>query len=147
MLAKVQRPLILIGDRVSQSPGAPFQVAKMAEQLGAPVYATSFSEVHIPSSHPHYMGTFDTSWLHRSMKERFDQADAILAIGTEMMTQSIPTPEPPFSGAPKIVHLDCSDWDIQRSYPVAVGVLCDIKTGLEELSLALDDAMSGSVMA
>ena len=144
VLAVAKIPLILIGDRVSQSPGAPLKVAQVAEQLGAPVYSTSFSEVNIPSSHPHYMGTFDTSWLHRSMKERFDQADAILAIGTDMMTQSIPTPEPPFTGVPKIVHMDCSAWDIQRSYPVSVGLLCDIHTGLEELSRALEDAMSGS---
>ena len=144
LLAQAQRPLILIGDRVSQSPGAPVEVARVAEQIGAPVYATSFSEVHIASSHPHYMGTFDTSWLHRSMKQRFDQADAILAIGTEVMVQSMPTPEPAFSGPPKLIHLDCSAWDIQRSYPVAVGVLGDIKAGLEELSLALDDAMTGA---
>ena len=78
------------------------------------------------------------------MKERFDQADAILAIGTDMMTQSIPTPEPPFTGPPKIVHMDCSAWDIQRSYPVSVGLLCDIHAGLEELLRALEDAMSGS---
>lgn len=144
VLAIAKNPLILIGDRVSQSPGAPLKVAEVAEQLGAPVYSTSFSEVNIPSSHPYYMGTFDTSWLHRSMKERFDQADAILAIGTDMMTQSIPTPEPPFTGPPKIVHMDCSAWDIQRSYPVSVGLLCDIQAGLEELLVALEDAMSGS---
>ena len=144
LLAHAQRPLMLIGDRVSQSPGAPQEVSRIAEQLGAPVYATSFSEVHIPSSHPHYLGTFDTSWLHRSMKERFDQADVILAIGTEVLVQSIPTPEPPFSGPPKLVHLDCSDWDIQRSYPVAAGVLGDIKASLEQLSEALSDAMTGA---
>ena len=144
LLAHAQRPLMLIGDRVSQSPGAPQEVSRIAEQIGAPVYATSFSEVHIPSSHPHYMGTFDTSWLHRSMKERFDRADVILAIGTEVLVQSIPTPEPPFSGPPKLVHLDCSDWDIQRSYPVAAGVLGDIKASLEQLSEALTDAMTGA---
>ncbi len=144
LLANSKRPLMLVGDRVSQSPGAPALVAQLAEQLGAPVFATSFSEVHLPSSHPHYLGTFDTSWLHREMKERFDAADLILAVGTEVMVQSIPTPEPPFSGPPKLVHVDCSDWDIQRSYPVAAGVLGDIAGSLEQLSTALSERMTSS---
>ena len=143
-LARAQNPIILIGDRVSQSPGAPLEVASIAEKLGAPVYATSFSEVHIPSSHPHYMGTFDTSWLHRHMKRRFDEADVVLAVGTELMVQSMPTPEPPFSGKPKIIHVDCSDWDIQRSYPISAGVLGDIQASLNQLSVALDDSMTGT---
>ena len=75
LLASAERPLMLVGDRVSQSPGAPALVARVAEQIGAAVLATSFSEVHLPSSHPHYLGAFDTSWLHRDIKERFDAAD------------------------------------------------------------------------
>ena len=144
LLSSAQRPLMLVGDRVSQSPGAPALVARMAEQIGAPVFATSFSEVHLPSSHPHYMGAFDTSWLHRDMKERFDAADLILAVGTEVMVQSIPTPEATFSGPPKLIHLDCSDWDIQRSYPVAAGVLGDIAGSLEQLSQALSERMTAA---
>jgi benzoylformate decarboxylase len=144
LLAQAQNPLILIGDRVSQSPGAPQLVARVAEQLGAPVLATSFSEVHMASSHPHYLGGFDGAWIHKPVLRRFEEADAILAIGTNLLTPSVPIPKPVFSGPPKTIHLDSSPWDIQRSYPVAAGLHCDIKTGLEELSLALDDAMSGS---
>ncbi len=144
LLSSAQCPLMLVGDRVSQSPGAPALAARVAEQIGAPVFATSFSEVHLPSSHPHYMGAFDTSWLHREMKERFDAADLILAVGTEVMVQSIPTPEPHFSGPPKLVHLDCSDWDIQRSYPVAAGVLGDIAGSLEQFSQALSERMTSA---
>ena len=129
---------------MSQSPGAPALVARVAEQIGAAVFATSFSEVHLPSSHPYYMGAFDTSWLHRDMKERFDAADLILAVGTEVMVQSIPTPEPHFSGPPKLVHVDCSDWDIQRSYPVAAGVLGDIAGSLQQLSQALSERMTST---
>ncbi len=146
LLAVAQRPLILIGDRVSQSPGAPQGVAQIATLLGAPIHAASFSEVHVASSHPHYMGTFDTSWLHRDMKRRFDQADLILVIGSDVLVQSMPTPEPTFSGVPKLIHLDCSDWDIQRSYPVAAGVLGDIAASLESLSDALSDAMTGAAV-
>ena len=58
------------------------------------------------------------------------------------MVQSIPTPEPHFSGPPKLVHVDCSDWDIQRSYPVAAGVLGDIAASLEQLSQALSERMT-----
>ncbi len=144
LLARARNPLIVVGDRVSQSPGAPHMVATLSEQLGAPVYATSFSEVHIPSSHPHFIGPFETSWLDLSMKRLFDESDAILAIGTDMLIQFIPTPEPPFSGTPRVIHVDSSDWAIQRSYPVAAGLLSDIGTGLEEVSHALDDLMSAS---
>jgi benzoylformate decarboxylase len=144
LLSAARRPLIVVGDRVSQSEGAPRLVAAVAEQLGAPVYATSFSEVHIPSSHPHFLGVFNTSWFHRTMKQRFDAADAILAVGTEMMTQSIPTPEPPIAGPVRLIHLDSSDWAIQRSYPVTVGLLGDIAVALGELSAALGAAMSAS---
>ncbi|MBM3925748.1 MAG: thiamine pyrophosphate-binding protein [SAR202 cluster bacterium] len=143
-LAGAKKPLMLIGDRVSQSPGAPYEVAKIAARLGAPIFATSFSEVHVPASDPHYLGAFDTSWLPLSLKRRFDEADAILAIGTDVLITTMITPEPPFSGKPKIIHLDCDDWAIQRSYPVAGAVLGDIKTSLEELGLALDDIMTGA---
>ena len=145
VLAQASDPLILVGDRVSQSPGAPFLVARLAEQIGAPVYApTTLSEVHIPTSHPHYLGSFETSWFDHRMKKRLDESDAVVAIGIDALIQFIPTPERPFSGPPKLVHVDSSSWAIQRSYPVAAGVLSDIKAGLEEITTALDGAMSAS---
>jgi len=143
ILSKSTNPIILVGDRVSQSPGAPILVAKLAEQIGAPVYApTTLSEVHIPTSDPHYLGTFETSWMDHKLKLRIDKADAVITLGIDALIQFIPTPERPFTGTPKIVHLDSSDWAIQRSYPVAAGVLCDIKTGLEELTEALSNTLT-----
>ena len=104
---------------------------------------TTLSEVHVPTSHPHYLGTFETSWFDHRMKKRLDESDAVVAIGIDALIQFIPTPERPFSGSPKLVHLDSSSWAIQRSYPVAVGVLSDISAGLEEIADALEQSMSG----
>jgi benzoylformate decarboxylase len=129
---------------VAQSVGAPSYVGKIAEQLGAGVFATSYSEVHMPNSHPHYMGTFDVSWLHSAMQRRLNEADVILAIGTDLLTSSIPIPEPALADKVQVVHLDSSQWAIQRSFPAVVGLWCDIRTGLDELTGALDAEMSGS---
>ena len=47
LLAQADNPILVIGDRVAQS-GAAGQVVRVAEQLGARVYATSFSEMNFP---------------------------------------------------------------------------------------------------
>ena len=144
VLGQAENPIIIIGDRVAQSAGAPSYVGKIAEQLGAVVLATSYSEVNIPNSHPHYMGTFDVSWLHSATKRRLNGADVILAIGTDLLTSSIPIPEPALDNKVQVVHLDSSQWAIQRSFPAVVGLWSDIKTGLVELTDALNTGMSDS---
>jgi benzoylformate decarboxylase len=144
VLGHAERPIIIIGDRVAQSSGAPYYVSKIAEQLGAAVFATSYSEVHISNSHPHYMGTFDVSWLHSATQRRLNEADVILAIGTDILTSSIPIPEPALGDKVQVVHVDSSEWAIQRSFPAVVGLWSDIRSGLDDLTSALDAEMSGS---
>ena len=55
LLASAENPVIVVGDRVAQA-GAVEQVVQVAEQTGARVLATSYSEVNFPTAHPQWGG-------------------------------------------------------------------------------------------
>ena len=55
LLASADNPVIVVGDRVAQA-GAVEQVVRVAEQTGARVLATSYSEVNYPTAHPQWGG-------------------------------------------------------------------------------------------
>ena len=133
ILKNSSKPIILIGDRVAQSIGAPDAIGKFASLLGAPVYALSYSEVNIPSSHPLYMGSVYTSWLSPRYKALIDKADVAIAIGADLVTQMMPTP-PVFSESTSLVHVDAHASEIGKTYTPKVGISGDIRVAVDELT-------------
>jgi len=141
LLAQADNPILVIGDRIAQS-GAAGQVVRVAEQLGARVYATSFSEMNFPTSHDLYGGILNTS--SPATGRLLAEADVVMAIGTDVFSSFLYVPEPFLGPQTKLIHLDNSSEELEKIYPTEVGILADPGAGLAELADALDQEMSAS---
>ena len=143
ILAGANDPVIVVGDRVSQS-GAIAEAVRVAELTGAPVYSASYSEVNFPSSHPQYLGGVRLGFPEAA--ETVGRADVVLAVG-RMMSAYYMFSEPAlrfFHPDAKLLHLDVDSAGVGTSLPTEVGLIADPKMGLAALADALDGTMSGS---
>ena len=127
ILRTAERPVIWAGGGVNIS-GAGQELTTFAERLGAPVVTTIEGRGSISETHPLSLG-FRTDRV--SGLEIFEEADAVLAVGTRFQNYatrvwSLPMPE-------KLVHVDVDPEVIGRNYPAAVAVVSDAKLGLEGL--------------
>ena len=127
ILRTAERPVIWAGGGVNIS-GAGQELTAFAERLGAPVVTTIEGRGSISEMHPLSLG-FRTDRV--SGLEIFEEADAVLAVGTRFQNYatrvwSLPMPE-------KLVHVDVDPEVIGRNYPAAVAVVGDAKLGLEGL--------------
>ena len=141
LLSQADNPVIVLGDRVAQSGGVQ-QMVQVAERLGARVYATSFSEVNFPTSHPLFSGTLNTS--SPATRKLLSGADVVLAVGANIFSSFLYVDVPFLDPTTKLVHLDSNTREVEKVYPTEVGVLADPATGLAELADALDQDMSAS---
>ena len=142
LMAKAENPLLLVGDRVAQS-GAVSEAVALAELIGARVHAGSFTEVNFPTSHPQYLGAVTWVWPGQRMATSFENVDVLIAVGTDLFPAFFYTSGPPIGRNTKIIHLDSKEWDIEKKYPVEIGMVGDPKAGLQDMAAALEDAMNG----
>ena len=77
LLAESKRPLLWVGAGASE--GAPL-VRKIAEHLGSPVVSSRSGKGILPARHPLSLGMFEARF--RPLKDRVDECDVILAVGT-----------------------------------------------------------------
>ena len=141
LLAQAENPVIVVGDRVAQSAAVP-QVVRLAEQLGAKVYAAAFSEVNFPTSHSLYGGMLNLN--NPATRQQFAGADVVLAVGANVFNSFLYVSEPFLNPSTKLVHLDSSFQEVEKIYATEVGILADPAAGAEELTGALEQDMSGS---
>ena len=143
LLAQAENPVIVIGDRVGQS-GAGAELVRVAEQLGAKVFASSYtySEISFPLNHGQYAGMLNLN--SSATRRQLAEADVLLAVGANVFSSFLYVAEPFISPGTKLVHLDNSLKEIEKVYPTDLGIPCDPKAGLDDLADALDQAMSAS---
>ena len=143
LLAQAENPVIVIGDRVGQS-GAGAELVRVAEQLGAKVYASSYtySEISFPLNHGQYAGMLNLN--SSATRRQLAEADVLLVVGANVFSSFLYVAEPFISPGTKLVHLDNSLKEIEKVYPTDLGIPCDPKAGLDDLADALDQAMSAS---
>lgn len=139
LLSQADNPVIVIGDRIAQS-GAVTEMVRVAEQLGARVYAAAFSEVNFPTSHPLYCGMLNLN--SPSTARQLADADVVLAVGANVFSSFLYVPEPFLAPHTKLVHLDNNAWEVEKVYPTEVSVLADPRAGLADLAEALDQDMT-----
>ena len=139
-LSQAENPVIVIGDRIAQSSAVP-EMVKVAELLGAKVYAAAYTEVNFPTSHSLFGGMLNLN--SAATRQQLASADVVLAVGTNVFSSFLYVPEPFIGPATKLIHLDSSAREVEKIYPTEVGILCDPKAGLEDLFQALDQDMSG----
>lgn len=140
LLADASRPLILVGDGVSQSGAVPELVA-LAELWGADVLGVDSSEVNIPASHPLSRGQTGHMFGQAS-QALVSGADAVLIVGTYLFPEVFPSLTSPFRPGTPIVHASLDPAEIAKNFPVDLGMVADPKHALAAIRGELAARMS-----
>lgn len=139
MLLSADRPVILVGQGVKYG-GAAEDLLKLAERLQIPVAASASGMGAIDSEHPLALGMVARNG-HYQANHASRQADVLLALGVRFddRTSSSWLPGYSFSIPPtRLIHVDIDPEEIGRNYPVALGLMADVRTFLRQLLDELD---------
>jgi benzoylformate decarboxylase len=145
MLAGAERPVILVGDGVSQS-GAQEELGRFADTLGAGVWGAMASELLLPWTHPLYCGLTGHMFGHASARI-VEDADAVVICGTYVFPDVFPLLTSPFRADAKVIHIDLDQNAIAKNHPVTLGLVSDPKLTLRLLAEALTDNMTATQKA
>ena len=143
VLAEAENPGILVGSRICEADAVDELVA-VAERLGAPVLhepATSHGRCSFPSRHPLF-GPLLPIWSP-DVRERLEEFDVLLVAGMKLMQQYIF--HQPVDALPehvRLVQFDDDQWELNKNYPLEVGVIGHPRPALGELNECLKKAMS-----
>lgn len=140
-LAAASNPALLVGDRVGQSDAAA-QAARLAETLGAKVYAVSYSQLNFPTSHPQFLGMISPAMPDG--RAALASADAVVAVGANVFPTYFHFPGRVLSAAATLIHIDSAPAEIGKSEPTDIGIHADPQVALVHLTDALESTMSGS---
>ena len=140
-LAAASNPALLVGDRVGQSDAAA-QAARLAETLGAKVYAVSYSQVNFPTSHPQFLGIISPAMPDG--RAELASADAVVAVGANVFPTYFHFPGRVLSADATLIHIDSAPSEIGKSEPTDIGIHADPQVALAHLTDALESTMSGS---
>jgi acetolactate synthase I/II/III large subunit len=138
LLLSAERPVILIGQGVKYG-GAAADLLALAERLSIPVASSASGIGGIDASHPLALGLVARNGgYHANHATR--QADVLLALGVRFddRTSSSWLPGYSFTIPPtKLIHVDIDPDEIGRNYPVALGLMADVRTFLRQVLGAL----------
>jgi len=130
LISAAQHPMILAGNGVVRS-GASAQLAEFAEKLNIPVANTFMAKGVIPFKHRCALGSAGLQ-ANDYVSCGFDQADVIICVGYDLVEYH------PYLWHPsrdrRIIHIDHSPAETDGHYPVAVGVVGDIKHSLDRIA-------------
>ena len=141
VLADASRPVIVVGDRLGKS-GGTAEAVRLAEALGARVYAVSYAEMNFPTGHPQFMGRVNPALPPG--RETLSQGDVVLAIGTNVFSGYFFISGPALGNDTRLIHLDSAYGEVGKSEPTEIGIIADPKVGLGQLCDAVDGTLSGS---
>jgi acetolactate synthase-1/2/3 large subunit len=139
MLLGAKRPVILVGQGVRYG-GAAAELLALAERLRIPVAASASGLGAIPSDHPLSLGLVSRGGVYQA-NHASRQADVLLALGVRFddRTSSSWIPGYSFTIPPtKLIHVDIDPEEIGRNYPVALGLMADVRTFLRQVLAELD---------
>jgi len=139
MLLAAERPAILVGQGVRYG-GACEELLRLAERLQIPVAASASGLGAIDTSHPLSLGLVARGG-HYQANHATRQADVLLALGVRFddRTSSSWIPGYSFTIPPtRLIHVDIDPEEIGRNYPVALGLMADVRTFLRQVHAELD---------
>jgi acetolactate synthase-1/2/3 large subunit len=139
MLLDAERPVMLVGQGVRYG-GAAEQLLKLAERLQIPVASSASGLGAIDTHHPLALGLVARAG-HYQANHATRQADVLLALGVRFddRTSSSWIPGYSFTIPPtRLIHVDIDPEEIGRNYPVALGLMADVRTFLGQLHAELD---------
>ena len=139
MLMDASRPLLMVGDRLSDDDAIEEAVA-LAELMGLPVYQARGAEVAFPTTHPQYMGGM--SLRVASQRAVLQRADLVLAVGSDPFEELFYWGDVILPPDSRLVHIDSDAGRIGRSEPTDVGIVGNCKLALADLLGALRERLS-----
>lgn len=134
---------ILVGSRVQEA-DAVQELVRLAERLGMPVISesgTTHGRLSFPCDHPLYAQGLPL-WSPE-VYQRLKPYDVLLVVGMDLLRQYV-YHEPPRAMPEhiRLVHLDEDPYQLNKNYPLEVGLIGDTKTGLAELDAAVEQWMT-----
>ena len=139
MLLAADRPVIVVGQGVCYG-GAAEELLALAEKLQIPVAASASGLGAIPVEHPLSLGLVQRGGTYQA-NHACRQADVLLALGVRFddRTSSSWLPGYSFTIPPtQLIHVDIDPEEIGRNYPVALGLMADVRTFLRQLLAELE---------
>ncbi len=139
MLLAAERPVILVGQGVKYG-GAATDLLKLAERLRLPVAWSASGTGAIDAHHPLALGLVARNGPYQA-NHAARTADVLLALGVRFddRTSSSWLPGYSFTIPPtKLIHVDIDPDEIARNYPVALGLMADVRTFLQQVLAELD---------
>jgi acetolactate synthase-1/2/3 large subunit len=134
MLLSAERPVILVGQGVKYGT-ATADLLALAEKLQIPVAWSASGTGAINSEHPLALGLVARNGPYQS-NHAARTADVLLALGVRFddRTSSSWLPGYSFTIPPtKLIHVDIDPDEIARNYPVALGLMADVRTFLRQI--------------
>ncbi len=139
MLLSAEKPVIVVGQGVRYG-GAAAELLQLAERLKIPVAASASGLGALPVEHPLSLGLVQRGGTYQA-NHACRQADVLLAIGVRFddRTSSSWIPGYSFTIPPtRLIHVDIDPEEIGRNYPVALGLMADVRTFLRQMLAELD---------
>ena len=139
MLMSATRPVILVGQGVRYG-GATKELLALAEKLRIPVAMSASGIGAIDSTHPLALGLVARNGPYQA-NHAARQADVLLALGVRFDDRTSSSWIPGFSFTippTKLIHVDIDPDEIARNYPVALGLMADVRTFLRQLLTELE---------
>src|SRR5215212_1439886 len=139
MLLAAERPVLLVGQGVRYG-GAAVELVALAERLQIPVASSASGLGAIPSEHPLALGLVSRGGVYHA-NHATRQADVLLALGVRFddRTSSSWLPGYSFTIPPtELIHVDIDPDEIARNYPVALGLMANVRTFLRQVLTELD---------
>ena len=141
LLQGARRPVILVGQGVKYGGAAP-ELLRLAEALQIPVAFSASGLGAIPATHPLALGLVSRAGAYPANCAT-READVLLALGVRFddRTASSWLPGYSFTIPPtKLIHVDIDPEEVARNYPVALGVVADVRSFLRQLLAEIEAA-------
>jgi acetolactate synthase-1/2/3 large subunit len=139
LLLNAKRPAIMVGQGVKYA-AATEELIQLAERLQIPVVCSASGMGAIDANHPLALGLIARNGTYPA-NHAARQADVLLALGVRFddRTSSSWLPGYSFNIPPtKLIHVDIDPDEIARNYPVALGLMADVRTFLQQVLGELD---------
>ena len=141
LVAGADRPILIVGDRVSDTNGTAAAVA-VAESGGMRAYGHGSNEINFPADHPLWQGNLNMRTAEAVAAVR--SADVIVAVGCPVFEDFFYQPGQFVAANSKLVHIDINSGAIGKSEPTDLGILASPSKALGQLAEALQDSLNGS---
>jgi acetolactate synthase-1/2/3 large subunit len=140
LLRAAERPIVLAGHGTAREDGASAELLRFAEATGIPVATTFHGKGAFPDDHELGLGAVGFM-RHDYVNFGFDAADLIVAVGYELQEFDPQKINP--DGDAKIIHVHRHPAEVDRNYPVDVGLHGSVGRALQLFTDAFEAAGGG----